>query len=300
MKILITGGAGFIGSHTVEAALAAGHTPIVFDDLSGGRRANVPADVELLIGDVRNYDQVRAAVVRCEAVLHLAAQVSVPQSLSMPAETLAINTLGSANVVEAARAAGIRRVVLASTSSVYGDQPGWQDEHTPVGPISPYGAAKLMAEQWLQVYAHAYDMHTVILRYFNVYGPRQAADSDYSGVLALWCAAAKARKTLLVYGDGEQTRDFVHVRDVAQANLLAVTSDRCQPGGVYPVATGEDVSLNVILKTLDWAVGTPVKRKYLVARPGDIRYSVGDSTRLRGLGWAPQVALGAGLAELLG
>ena len=259
MHILITGGAGFIGSHSVHAALAAGHQVRVLDNLTTGVAANVPAGAELVEGDIRDPAAVAAAMAGCDAVLHLAALVSVPQSLREPAETFQINTAGTALLLEAARQAEVRRFVLVSTCAVYGDLPGRKDESSPTQPLAPYAASKLMAEQWAQVYAHAYAMQTVILRYFNVYGPRQRADSPYSGVLARWCAASVAGQPCVVFGDGSQTRDFVSVHDVAAANLLALTAgasaspaapDTLQAGSVYHVATGRSASLNQVLDAL--------------------------------------------------
>ncbi len=299
MQILITGGAGFIGSHSVEAAKAAGHNVRVFDNLTSGSRENVPDKVELVVGDITNAAQVRAAAEGCDAVLHLAALVSVPQSMREPAETLTINTVGTANVLEAARQVGMRRFVLASTCAVYGDLPGRKDELSPVQPLSPYAAATVMAEQWAQVYTAAYGLQTVILRYFNVYGPRQRADSPYSGVLARWCTAVQRGETCTVFGDGSATRDFVSVHDVAAANLLALTSPTMQPGTVYPVATGQSASLNQILDELERAAPTRFRKQYAPARAGDILHSSGSSTRLQACGWTPQVTLQAGISELL-
>ena len=299
MHLLITGGAGFIGAHSVAVALAAGHAVRVFDNLSTGRRDNLPPGAELVVGDVTDPAAVSAAAEGCDAVLHLAALVSVPQSMREPQETLRINTAGTANVLEAARAAGLRRFVLASTCAVYGDLPGRQDEASPVLPLSPYAASKLLAEEWVRLYTTAYGLPAVILRYFNVYGPGQRADSPYSGVLARWCAAVKAGEVCMVFGDGEQTRDFVSVHDVAAANLLALTDAGLEPGGVYPVATGQPASLNDILAALSAASGRPVERRYAPARAGDILHSAGSSARLQSCGWQPKVTLAQGIAELL-
>jgi len=299
VQLLITGGAGFIGSHSVEAAKAAGHNVRVFDNLTSGSRENVPDKVELVVGDITNAAQVRAAAEGCDAVLHLAALVSVPQSMREPAETLAINTVGTANVLEAARQVGMRRFVLASTCAVYGDLPGRKDELSPVQTLSPYAASKLMAEQWAQLYTAAYGLETVVLRYFNVYGPRQRADSPYSGVLARWCTAVQRGETCTVFGDGSATRDFVSVHDVAAANLLALTSPAMQPGTVYPVATGQSASLNQILDELERAAPNRFRKQYAPARAGDILHSSGSSTRLQACGWTPQVTLQAGISELL-
>ena len=299
MQLLITGGAGFIGSHSVEAAKAAGYRVRVFDNLSSGNRENLPAGTELVVGDVTDWAQVRAAAEGCDAVLHLAALVSVPQSMRQPVDTLAINTAGTANVLEAARQVGMHRFVLASTCAVYGDLPGLKDEQSPVLPLSPYAASKLMAEQWAQLYTTAYGLETIVLRYFNVYGPRQRADSPYSGVLARWCTAVQSGETCTVFGDGSQTRDFVSVHDVADANLLALTSPDVQPGTLYTVATGHSVSLNEILVELERASPRQMRKQYAPARPGDILHSSGSSARLQACGWHPQVSLQEGIRELL-
>lgn len=297
--MLITGGAGFIGSHTVAAARNAGLAVRVLDDLSTGRRENVPVGVELVVGDVADAGCVRRAVAGCDAVVHLAALVSVPQSLASPAETFRSNTLGTATLLEAARLAGVRRFVLASTCAVYGDLPGRKDERSPTAPLAPYAASKLMAEHWVQVYTRSYGMEGVILRYFNVYGPRQRADSPYSGVLARWCTAVAAGEPCCVFGDGSQTRDFVAVHDVARANLLAATGAAWTWGHVYNVATGHSVSLNEVLAALELVAASPVLRHYEAGRAGDILHSAGDSSRLQQLGWRPTVTLQEGLREVL-
>jgi len=299
MQILITGGAGFIGSHTTDAALADGHTVRVLDDLSSGDRANLSGAVELVEGDVTDADAVRGAMSGCDAVIHLAALVSVPQSLRAPLHTYHVNTTGTATVLEAARQAGIRRFVLASTCAVYGDLPGRKHESSPVQPLAPYAASKLMAEQWVQLYAGAYSMETVVLRYFNVYGLRQRADSPYSGVLARWCAAVEAGAQCTIFGDGSQTRDFVSVHDVARANLLAATHPALTWGDLYHVATGCSVSLTDVLDVLDAVAPRPVTRVYAPARSGDILHSAGSSDKLQQLGWRASITLHDGLATLL-
>ncbi len=300
MQILITGGAGFIGSHTAEAAVAAGYGVRVLDDLSSGDRANLPKTIEFIAGDVTDPEIVATAVAGCDAVLHLAALVSAPQSLQAPLHTYHVNTTGTVTVLDAARRAGVRRFVLASTCAVYGDLPGRKDENAAVQPRVPYAASKLMAEQWVQLYAHAYGMETIVLRYFNVYGPRQRADSPYSGVLARWCAAVREGQPCTIFGDGSQTRDFVSVHDVARANLLAATHPALTWGELYHVATGCSVSLNDVLDALDAVTSHPVRRHYAPPRAGDILHSAGSSARLQALGWQAQVQLQAGLAELIG
>lgn len=299
MRILVSGGAGFIGSHTVEALLRQGHAVRVFDNLSSGRVENLHPSAELTVGDVRDYAALVKAADGCDGMIHLAALVSVPQSIEAPLETLAVNTTGTANLLEAARAAGVRRFALASTCAVYGDLPGVKDEHAPLLPLVPYSASKLMAEEQARMYARCYGMETVSLRYFNVYGPRQRADSPYSGVIALWCASARAGRTCRVFGDGSQTRDFISVHDVAQANALAVSADTIEPGSCYNVATGQPTTLNMILNTLGDLLGPQVRWEYAPPRTGDILHSQGDSQQLQQLGWQPRVPLAQGLAELV-
>ncbi len=299
MRILLTGGAGFIGSHTADAALADGHSVRVLDDLSSGDRANLRGEVEFVEGDVTDTETVRAALDGCDAVIHLAALVSVPQSLAEPVRTYHVNTTGTVTVLEAARQLGVQRFVLASTCAAYGDLPGRKLEDSPVQPLAPYAASKLMAEQWVQLYAHAYALETVVLRYFNVYGPRQRADSPYSGVLARWCAAVKGGEPCTVFGDGSQTRDFVSVHDVARANLLAATHPGLAWGDRYHVATGCSVALNDVLDALDAVSPQPVVRRYAAARAGDILHSSGSSEKLQQFGWRAEVTLHDGLAELL-
>jgi UDP-glucose 4-epimerase len=307
MRILVTGGAGFIGSHTIDALRAAGHAVRVFDNLSSGRGENLAQhpDIDIREGDLRDLDAVCRALAGCDAVMHLAALVSVPLSLSMPLETVAINATGTAHVLEAARLAplpdgSLARVVLASTSAVYGDLPGRKDESSPLAPLVPYATSKLMAEALLAVYQRSYGLPVVRLRYFNVYGTRQRADSPYSGVLAKWTAAARAGAECLVFGDGEQTRDFVHVRDVARANVAALTAPLPEANPLFVVATGASVTLNGVLAVLQTAARKPLRITHRPAREGDIAHSSADSSRLRSLfGWSPQVALEEGLGELL-
>ena len=299
MNILVTGGAGFIGSHTVDAALAAGHTVRVLDDLSTGTAANLPDSAELLTGAVTDPAVAEQALQGCDAVIHLAALVSVPQSLQEPANTYHVNTTGTVGLLEAARQAGVRRAVLASTCAVYGDLPGRKSEDSLVQPLVPYAASKRMAEQWLQLYAVAYGMETVVLRYFNVYGPRQRADSPYSGVIARWCDAAIAGERCRIFGDGNQTRDFVSVHDVARANLLAATGGAFAWGEIYQVATGQSTTLNGVLDALASVSPQPLQRSYEAPRTGDIVHSSGSSDKLQRLGWRPTVPLADGLAELV-
>lgn len=300
MKLLITGGAGFIGSHTAEKALAAGHSVRIVDNLCTGSRANLPPGVQFIEGSVTDPAVMAPAVAGCDAVIHLAALVSVPQSLQEPLETYDANTTGAVVTLEAARQAGVRRVVMASTCAIYGELPGRKDEQSPVRPQVPYAASKLMAEQWMQLYGRAYGMQTAVLRYFNVYGPRQRADSPYSGVLARWADAIMAGRPCIVFGDGEQTRDYVSVHDVAAANLAMATVADAEWGEIYNVATGLSTSLNQILGELESILGRQPLRRYEPPRPGDVLHSSAAWDRLhKATGWRAQVTLHDGLAELL-
>ncbi|NCC31497.1 MAG: NAD-dependent epimerase/dehydratase family protein, partial [Chloroflexia bacterium] len=209
-------------------------------------------------------------------------------------------TTGTAYLLEAARQGGCQRVVLASTCAVYGDRPGVKDEADPLHPQSPYSASKLMAENLMRCYASGYGMQTVSLRYFNVYGPRQRADSPYSGVLARWCAAAQTGEGCRVFGNGEQTRDFISVHDVARANSLALTTASVESGTSYNIATGQSTSLNTILATIHKLIGPQFTWEHAAARPGDILHSEGDSKRFQRVGWQPRIDLLHGLSELLG
>jgi UDP-glucose 4-epimerase len=299
VHILVTGGAGFIGSHTVDALLDAGHAVRVFDNFTTGFRRH--AGVEHIEGDIRDLEALQHAVDDIDAIAHLAALVSVPQSLAVPLETVAINTSGVANVLEAARCSPKQpRVLLASTASIYGDLPGRKFEDSPIRPLVPYATSKLMSEQLCAVYTRSYGLETQCLRYFNVYGPRQRADSPYSGVLTKWTHAIQTGQPCLVFGDGENTRDFVHVTDVARANLLALTRPLPADAPVLNVASGVSVSLNQMLASMARALGRPLDIRYQPPRAGDILHSSADSTRLQqAFHWAATVPLDAGLAELL-
>jgi UDP-glucose 4-epimerase len=309
MKILVTGGAGFIGSHSVDRLLEDGIQVKVFDNFATGSLENLPANspqLEIVRGDVTDFAALEREIDGCDAILHLAALVSVPQSLSQPLTTHYINTTGTANVLEAARQVGVKRVALASTCAVYGDLPGQKNESSPTAPLVPYATSKLMAEQLCQVYAECYGLEIVRFRYFNVYGTRQPANSPYSGVMARWCSQVLLDRACTVYGDGEQTRDFVAVQDVAKANYLALTIpfDRVrlvssEKSPLINVATGTSVSLNQILEVLGQITGTRIPCDYQATRSGDIRHSTADNTKLRQLGWEPQYTLTQGLSDIL-
>jgi UDP-glucose 4-epimerase len=300
---LVTGGCGFIGSHLVEALVARGGAVRVLDNLSSGRRANLDAvrdRVEIVEGDVRDADGVREAMRGVRHVYHEAALVSVPASIERPAENHAINLTGTLNVLEAARAAGAARVVFASSASVYGDAPELPARETaPPAPTSPYALAKATGEAYLRLYAGTYGLATVSLRYFNVYGPRQDPGSMYSGVVARFCEAARRGERPTVFGDGRQTRDFVFVGDVVEANLRAARAPGLGRGEVFNVGTGRRVSLLDLLETLGEIAGRPLAPAWEAARRGDARDSVADPARAtERLGFTARTTLREGLTRM--
>lgn len=303
-ELLVTGGCGFIGSHLVQALVQEGRRVRVLDNLSTGFRRNLEpwgGVVEVLIGDVRDPSVVREAVRGVEGIFHEAALVSVFDSIKRPADNHDINATGTLNVLLAAREAGVRRVVLASTAAAYGNDPQLpKNESMKPQPESPYAAAKVMSEHYLRMACSLYGLETVTLRYFNVYGPRQDPRSPYSGVISRFCDDVTAGRVPTIFGDGRQTRDFVFVRDVVQANLLAM-SDRVKGAGqIYNVATGGTVSLLDLLGILGALKNRVIEPRHEEARPGDIRHSAADISKAREeLGYAPRYALKQGLAELL-
>ena len=298
---LVTGGAGFIGSHLVEALLASGRPVRVFDDLSSGLRANVPAGVEFVEGCLTDAAAVSRAVAGCEVVFHLAALASVAKSVEDPGLNHAINATGTLHVLDAARKAGVRRLVYAGSASAYGgaDDPAGQGEDTPLCALSPYAAAKMAGEFYCQAFAASYGLETVRLRFFNVFGPRQRPDSPYSGVIAIFSSMLGAGRVPTLHGDGLQSRDFVAVEDVARALILAADTPGVS-GRVYNVGTGRSVTLLQLLDALNSQLGTSVVPSHGPARAGDIRHSRAKIDRISAdLGFAPKVSFEEGLRRTL-
>jgi UDP-glucose 4-epimerase len=299
--VLVTGGCGFIGSHLVAALVARGDRVRVLDDFSSGRRASladVAPDVEIHEGDVRDADVVRRAVAGVEYVLHQAALVSVPRSFEAPLLTHAINATGTLNVLVAAREAGVRRLLYAGSASAYGDDPALpKREDMAPQPLSPYAAAKLAGEQYCAVFAHGYGLETVVLRYFNVYGPRQDPRSPYAGVISRFIAALLRGEPPTIYGDGTQSRDFVYVDDVVAANLLALEAPAAT-GAPINVASGQRHSLLDLVATLNMVVGTAIAARHAPRRAGDVWHSQASIARAeQALGYRPRVSLRDGLAR---
>jgi len=298
---LVTGGAGFIGSHIVEELVRRGAPVRVLDDLSNGLASNLDAfgsAVELVEGDIRDFDATRCAMEGASYVLHLAALGSVARSIDDPVTSNAVNVEGTLNVLVAAREARVRRVVFSSSSSVYGDSPALpKREEQPTIPISPYAASKLAAENYARVFARVYDLETVALRYFNVFGPRQRPDSQYAAVIPLFMRAAVEGTTLTIFGDGEQSRDFTYVTNVVSANLLACEAAGVS-GRVFNVACGARHSVLDIIASLERTVGHPLPREHRPPRTGDIKHTAADISAAReALGFDVLVGFDEGMAQ---
>lgn len=299
MRYLVTGGSGFIGSNTVDELLRRGHSVSVLDDFSSGKEENlsrVRDQIDLLQGSVTDPAILKRACGGIDYVLHLAARTSVPRSVQDPAETNRVNVDGTLNVLLAARDAGVRRVVFAGSSSVYGDTPTLpKQESMPAAPISPYGISKYVGELYGRVFHRAYGLEFVTLRYFNIFGPRQNPGSPYSGVLALFIAAMMDGVKPTVYGDGEQSRDFTFVANAVEANLLAFDAPDVS-GMVFNIGTGGRYTLNHTLRLLEKCAEHPAYAKYAAARSGDIHDSQADISLARQrLGYHPHVGFEEGL-----
>jgi UDP-glucose 4-epimerase len=299
MRYLVTGGAGFIGSNTVEELVRRGHSVVVLDDLSGGKEENlaeVRTKITFIKGSITDLEAVRRAVQEADYVLHLAARTSVPRSVKDPLETNRTNVDGTLNVLVAARDAKVKRVIFAASSSAYGETPTLPKVETmQPAPISPYGVSKFVGELYAQVFGRVYGLENVSLRYFNVFGPRQDPTSQYSGVLSKFITAFLEDGPIVVYGDGEQSRDFNYVENVVQANLLACEAPNAS-GKVFNVGTGARFTLNQTLRLLEQIAGKRMEAKYDPPRDGDIRDSQADITQSREtLGYDPQVGFEEGL-----
>jgi len=279
MRYLVTGGAGFIGSNTVDELVRRGHGVVVLDDLSSGKEDNlaeVRSKITFMKGSITDIEVVQKAMVQADYVIHLAARTSVPRSVKDPVDTNRINVDGTLNVLVAARDNKVKRVVFAASSSAYGDTPTLpkSEDMQPV-PISPYGVTKYVGELYAQTFGRCYGLENVCLRYFNIFGPRQDPDSPYSGVLSRFSTAFLDSTPPVVFGDGEQTRDFTYVDNAVAANILACEAPSAS-GRTFNVGTGHAVSLNQVLQMLQKASGKTLETRYEPAREGDIRDSLAD------------------------
>ncbi|MDM8347994.1 NAD-dependent epimerase/dehydratase family protein [Pseudomonas sp. sp1636] len=303
--ILITGGAGFIGSHLVDVLLAQGHAVRILDNLSMGKRANLPLDnprLCLLEGDVADAVLVDRAVAGCAAVVHLAAVASVQASVDDPVSTHQSNFVGTLNVCEAMRRHGLKRVVYASSAAVYGNNGEGQaiDEETAKAPLTPYAADKLASEQYLDFYRRQHGLEPAIFRFFNIFGPRQDPSSPYSGVISIFTQRAQQGLPIRVFGDGEQTRDFFYIGDLLALLTQALEMPRVVAGAVN-VGWNRAVSLNQLLAEIGSLCGGLPAVEYQAARPGDIRHSRANNQRLQdGYQLPPATSMREGLRRLLG
>jgi UDP-glucose 4-epimerase len=300
-RYLITGGAGFIGSNLAEALVKSGHPVRILDNFATGARANLAAvagTVELLEGDLRDPAIVERAVQGIEVVFHQGALPSVARSLEDPATTHAVNATGTLTLLLAARRAGIRRVVYASSSSVYGDSPTLpKREDMPTQPKSPYAVSKLAGEQYCQVFAAALGLETVSLRYFNIFGPRQDPASPYAAVIPKFLAVMRRGGRPVIFGDGKQSRDFTYVENAVRANVLAADAPGAS-GEVINVACGARVTLLELVEHLNRLLGKRLEPAFAPSRPGDVRHSQADLTRAAALlGYRPTLDFPEGLAR---
>lgn len=301
MNFLVTGGAGFIGSNIVEELLKRGHSVRVLDNFSTGKRANLLSflkDIELIEGDIRYYHIVNKALKKIDVILHEAALPSVPRSIADPISSNETNINGTLNVLEAARQNGTKRIVIASSSSVYGDTPELpKHEAMQLNPLSPYAVTKLTKEKYCSVFSSIYGLETIALRYFNVFGPRQDPNSQYSAVIPKFITAMLSNRSPVIYGDGEQSRDFSYISNVVEANILAATQ-KIEGGNAINIACHGRITLNELVQTLNEILGTDIIPKYSNPRPGDIKHSFADVSKAREIiNYSPLVNFKDGLIK---
>ncbi len=298
-KSLVTGGAGFIGSHLVDALVSADCVVTVLDNLSKGNLLNlkhIKDRITFYEGDIRDQEILYKASKNCDIIFHQAAVVSVPQTVDNPVDSAMVNDIGTLYVLEAARKNNVKRVVLASSCAVYGDDPDIPKfEYMNPKPQSPYAVQKLTGEFYSSLYFELYGLETVCLRYFNVYGPRQDPSSPYSGVVSIFMTKAFDNNSPVIYGDGNQYRDFIFVKDVVKANLLAANGSKAK-GKIFNIGTGRYVRVNELWEKISQLAGHSIEPKFEPARPGDIRESVANIDLVKKtLGFEPEYAFEKGL-----
>jgi nucleoside-diphosphate-sugar epimerase len=300
-KVLVTGGAGFIGSHLVDALVAADCDVTVFDNLSTGHLSNLKYSenrITFYKADIRDQDILVKASKDCDIIFHQAAVVSVSQTVENPVDSAMVNDMGTLFVLEAARKNRIRRVILASSCAVYGDEPELpKHEDMRLKPQSPYAVQKFSGECYARLYFDLYGVETVSLRYFNVYGPRQDPSSPYSGVISIFMTKASTKKAPVIFGDGNQFRDFIFVKDVVKANLLAANRNKAQ-GKIFNIGTGKNIRINELWQMIRQLTGNLIEPRYEPARAGDIRESVASiDLAQKDLGFEPEYSFERGLEE---
>ncbi len=302
-RVVVTGGAGFIGSHLSETLLERGYQVIILDDLSTGRQENVDRllsryDAKFTLGSITDLDLLQKLFRGIDYVFHEAALPSVPRSIRNPRLVNDVNVSGTLNVLIAARDNGVRKVIYASSSSVYGDTPTLpKRESMPATPLSPYAVTKLAGEHYCQVFSLVYGLPTVCLRYFNVYGPNQPLDGEYAAVIPLFIRRALRNEPPEILGDGEQTRDFTYIGDAVSANLVAAESDAA---GVFNVGGGRNVTINHLARLIIDMTGNRVEAVHVAPRPGDVRDSLADISRIGAFGYEPRYNLEEGLQATIG
>jgi len=298
-RVAVTGGAGFIGSNLADE-LATGNSVIIIDDLSAGRKENIVSliekdNVRFIKGSILDLSLLQEAFRGVDFVFHLAALPSVPRSIKDPQATNEVNITGTLNVLLAARDNNVKQVIYASSSSVYGDTPTLpKREDMPPNPRSPYALTKLVGEYYCHIFHQIYALPTTCLRYFNIYGMRQNPDSQYAAVIPRFVARVSRDEPPIIYGDGEQTRDFTFVRDAVEATILAAESDA---SGVFNIGSGNRITINDLAKLIARLLATSAKPIYQEPRPGDIRHSLADISKARNFGYNPKYSLEAGLTE---
>ena len=302
MDYLVTGGAGFIGSNIAEHLVRQGSSVRVFDDFSSGKRENVRSladKAEIVEGDLRDPKSIQHAISGVRFVLHLGAIPSVIRSVEDPRTTSEVNITGTVNLLLAARAAGVQRVIFTSSSSVYGDTPTLpKREDMPPSPLSPYAVQKIAGEQYCRIFWQLYGLETISLRYFNVFGPRQDPQSQYAAVIPRFITAILSGQSPTIYGDGKQTRDFSHVENIIEANVLACRAPKEALGESFNVACGGRISLLELVDTVNRILSKDIKPKFEAARPGDVRDSQADISKAEKLlGWKPKVGFREGIEK---
>jgi UDP-glucose 4-epimerase len=300
-KYLVTGGAGFIGSHLCARLCSDGHDVRALDDLSSGHRANLDGvDVDLIVGDLRDQEALECATEGADYVLHHAAIASVQYSVEHPLQEQDVNVVGTLRLLEAARAAGVKRVVFAASAAAYGaDETVPKQESMPAVPISPYGLSKVSGEHYCRVWSHVYELETICLRYFNIFGPRQDPASPYSGVISIFARTMIEGRAPMVHGDGEQSRDFTYVDNVVEANLRACAMEQTA-GQVYNIGCARAITINQLVQAINTALGSELIPKHVTSRSGDVRASLADITAAcNALGYSPTTTFEDGLVRTL-
>jgi UDP-glucose 4-epimerase len=301
-KTVVTGGAGFIGSHLAEELAQRDYSLTIIDDLSTGKRENLSSiidkpNVKFIQGSITDLPLLQKLFQNVDYVFHLAAIASVPRSVAFPQLSHEVNVTGTLNVLIAARDSKVKRVVNASSCAIYGDAPGLpKKEDMPVNPLSPYAVTKLAAEQYCQIFQKVYQLPAVSLRFFNIFGPRQNPESDYAAAIPKFIKIAASGKPLDIYGDGKATRDFTYVKDAVSAYLLAAESDVT---GIYNIGYGKAVSVNELVKLICRLVGNNTKPVYDPPRAGDILHSLADASRAKAFGYRPKYTLEEGIKEMI-